>query len=259
MELSNKDLADIKRAKDLLESPGFGMNITNLLAIPIGKGFEVLPSGWKSRIQTAAHKALATALHVALATVSGEQNGGSSDYLHKLAVMMSGAAGGAFGLPALTVELPFTTTVMLRSIADIARSEGEDLESPIGKLACLEVFALGGRTARDDGAETGYFVIRAALAKAVTDAFQYMAERGVLEEGAPVLVRLIGQIAARFGVVVSEKVAAEAVPIIGAVGGAMINTVFIDHFQNMAHGHFIIRRLERTYTAELVKEAYTRL
>ncbi len=259
MNLSKKDLADIKRAKDLLESPGFGINITNLLAIPVSKGFEVLPSGWKSKIQSASQKALATALHVALATIPGDQKGESFDYLHKFAVLMSGAAGGAFGLPALTVELPFTTTVMLRSIADIARSEGEDLESPLGKLACLEVFALGGKTASDDAAEAGYYVVRAALAKAVTDAFQYMVERGVIEEGAPVLVRLIGQIAARFGVVVSQKMAAEAVPIIGAVGGAMINTVFMDHFQNMAHGHFIIRRLERTHTPEFVKEAYMRL
>jgi hypothetical protein len=259
MELSDKDLADVKRAKDLLESPGFGMNITNLLAIPVGRGFEVLPSGWKSRIQAASQRALATALHVALATVPDKQQRESSDYLHKMAVMMSGAAGGAFGLPSLAVELPLTTTVMLRSIADIARSEGEDLESPIGKLACLEVFALGGKSGADDAAEAGYFVVRAALARAVTDAFQYMAERGVVEEGAPVLVRLIGQIAARFGIVVSEKVAAEAVPIIGAVGGAMINTVFMDHFQNMAHGHFIIRRLERAYTPELVKETYASL
>ena len=220
---------------------------------------DCVPSGWKSKIQVASQKALATALHVALATVPGTEQRESSDYLHKLAVMMSGAAGGAFGLPALTVELPFTTTVMLRSIADIARSEGEDLESPLGKLACLEVFALGGKASSDDAAEAGYFVVRAALAKAVTDAFQYMAERGGIEEGAPVLVRLIGQIAARFGVVVSEKVAAEAVPIIGAVGGAMINTVFMDHFQNMAHGHFIIRRLERTYSPESVKDAYMSL
>jgi hypothetical protein len=59
--------------------------------------------------------------------------------------------------------------------------------------------------------------------------------------------------------VVSEKVAAEAVPIVGAAGGAVINLLFIDHFQNMARGHFIVRRLERAYGAELVRAEYDRL
>ena len=43
--------------------------------------------------------------------------------------MASGAAGGAFGLATLPLELPVSTVIMLRSIADIAISEGEDLSS----------------------------------------------------------------------------------------------------------------------------------
>jgi len=66
----------------------------------------------------------------------------------------------------------------------------------------------------------------------------------------------MAQIASRFGIVVSEKAAVEAVPIIGAAGGAIINTVFIDHFQSMARGHFIVRRLERTYGQQTVKNIY---
>jgi hypothetical protein len=53
------------------------------------------------------------------------------------------------------------------------------------------------------------------------------------------LVRLIATIASRFGVTVSQKVTASAVPVIGAAGGALINTIFIDHFQNMARGHLL--------------------
>jgi len=55
---------------------------------------------------------------------------------------------------------------------------------------------------------------------------------------------------------VTSKAAAQAVPAIGAIGGAAINLAFIDHFQDMAHGHFIIRRLERTYGPETVRRAY---
>ena len=50
-----------------------------------------------------------------------------------------------------------------------------------------------------------------------------------------------------------------AIPAIGAVGGALINTIFMDHFQNIAQGHFVVRRLERRYGADLIKEEYRKL
>jgi hypothetical protein len=81
----------------------------------------------------------------------------------------------------------------------------------------------------------------------------------LVEEGAPAIVRFITQLATRFGVNVSEKVAAQAVPVIGAAGGVVINVLFIDHFQEMARGHFIVRRLERTYDPQLVRAEYERL
>jgi hypothetical protein len=148
---------------------------------------------------------------------------------------------------------------MLRSIADIARSKGEDPRSPGTAMACLEVFALGGPTASDDASESGYFAVRVALAKALSEAATYIAERGLVEEGAPVLVRLIATIAARFDVVVSEKAAAQLVPIAGAVGGATVNVLFMDHFQDMAEGHFTVRRLERTYGIDVVRAEYDKL
>jgi hypothetical protein len=101
--------------------------------------------------------------------------------------------------------------------------------------------------------------MRAALAKSVSEAAGYIAQRGLVEEGAPAIVRLIAQLAMRFGVNVSEKVAAQAVPVIGAAGGVVVNVLFIDHFQEMARGHFIVRRLERTYDPQLVREEYERL
>jgi hypothetical protein len=171
-------------------------------------------------------------------------------------VAATGATGGAFGLPALLVELPVSTTVMLRSIVDVARSEGERIKELETKLACIEVFALGGPSKRDDATETGYFAVRAALATTVSEAVQYLAEKGLAREGAPALVRFIAQVAGRFGVVVSEKAAAQAVPIIGAVGGAAVNLVFIKHFQDMARGHFIVRRLERAHGQDVVRSAY---
>jgi len=98
--------------------------------------------------------------------------------------------------------------------------------------------------------------VRAALAQSVTKAAEYIAEKSLAEEGAPALVRLVIKIAERFSIQVSEKAAAQAVPAIGAAGGAIINTLFIDHFQDMALGHFIVRRLERKYGKEVVEVTY---
>jgi hypothetical protein len=171
----------------------------------------------------------------------------------------SGATGGALGLSSLPIEVPVSTIIMLRSILDIARSEGENLRNPEAVLACIEVFGLGGRTEADDAADMGYFVVRGLLARSVTEAARFIAERGVVEEGAPALVRLIAQVTTRFGVVITQKAAAQAIPVIGALGGAAVNYAFVEHFQAVARGHFTVRRLERSYGEDIVRATYERL
>jgi hypothetical protein len=180
--------------------------------------------------------------------------------MHKFAAAASGAAGGAFGIAALAIELPLSTTLILRSIAEIAAAEGENPRHLETKLACLTVFALGSeKDERDNAAESGYFAARAALASAVSEATKYLAEKGMGKSGAPALVRLVTLIAARFGIVVSQKTAAQMIPVLGAAGGAIINTLFIGHYQDMARGHFIVRRLEKIYGSEPVRLAYDKL
>ena len=194
-------------------------------------------------------------MHVALTSLRNRPHKDSRAF-HRVLAAASGAAGGALGLASLPVELPVSTTVMLRSIADIARSEGEDLGSPEAALACLQVFALGGHSAGADMMDGGYFALRGLLAKSVSEAATYVAQKSVVDEAAPVLVRLMSQIAGRFGLVVSQKIAAQAVPIIGAVGGAAVNVAFTEHFQSLAKGHFTVRRLERLYSPDIVKREY---
>src|SRR4030042_1621123 len=92
------------------------------------------------------------------------------------------------------------------------------LEPPNAQLACVQVFALGGSKRIDDASETGYYAVRIALTRALTEAGEFIAEKGFVEEGAPVIVRLIARIASRFGGVVSEKAAAETVPMVGGAG-----------------------------------------
>lgn len=254
--LTSEELRDLSKAKRLLENPGRTARLADLIGSPLERSMKMLPPNWYAIIQKSSQRALMKALKLAVLTVDSTSSDRSSDLIHKIMAGASGGFGGAFGLPSLVLELPVSTTLMLRSIADIARSENQNLHSITTKLACLEVFALGGKTAQDDGVESAYWTVRTALAKSLSDAAFYLANRSVLDETAPVLMRLITSIASRFGVMVSEQIAAKAVPIVGALSGSVINVLFMNHFQSMARGHFIVKRLEDKYGAAHVQEIY---
>ncbi|RPJ59691.1 MAG: EcsC family protein [Acidobacteria bacterium] len=256
MELQAEDLDQLRRAKWLLEKPSLAMRLADTIGAPLELGFGLLPEKWAGAVHKAVNESLLKALNAAVKSLEGRPGGPEKKRFHRVAVAAAGAAGGAFGLAGLIAELPISTVLMLRSIADIARTEGEDLDNMESRLSCLEVFALGGRTQGDDAAETGYFAIRAALARSVSEAARFLTERGIVEHTSPALVRFITSIGSRFGIAVSEKVAAMAIPVIGAAGGAVVNSIFISHFQDIATGHFTIRRLERFYGRELVEQQY---
>ncbi len=255
--MTEEDLEALRAAVAALEHPGLAARLGNIAGKPIELLGRALPEAASRAVTAAAAKALEAALAVALRTMRNERKA-ASGLLHKALATASGAVGGGFGLAALPVELPVSTIIMLRSIGEVARSEGEDLADPETALACLQVFALGGRD-EADATESGYFAVRGMLAKSVADAARFIAERGVLAEGAPVLVRFMAQVASRFGVVVTQKLAAQAVPVIGALGGAAVNYAFIEHFQQVARAHFAVRRLERRYGKATVRAAYERV
>lgn len=247
MNLSEHHLEELRQAMEILENPGIVAKITNVIGQPLEKALEFLPKNVYKKIGTITEAALMKAADAAVFTVKDTPNARPSNWWHKIGVAASGAVGGFFGLPALAVELPVSTTIMLRSVIDIARSQGESVKDPDVKLACLEVFALGGKSESDDASESGYFATRIALAQTMSEAARQFTSKTLAEESASMIVKLISKVAARFSVQVSEKVTAQAVPAIGAAGGAIINTLFINHFQDMAKGHFIVRRLEKVY------------
>ncbi|MGI8601926.1 MAG: EcsC family protein [Verrucomicrobiales bacterium] len=250
------DQADLERAFCLLEKSSFADKTTRALGTPVSKALALLPADWSGRVNRATEVALEKALTFVVRTLKDEPHAAASRAAHKLLSGLTGALGGAFGLPALAIELPLSLMIMLRSIADIARSEGESTRESAAKLACLEVLALGGIGDAQDAAKSGYYAVRMAMAAAVSEAIRYVAEKGIVEEGAPALVRLLTKIASRLSLQVTEKSAAQAIPIIGAVGGAAINLLFIDHFQDLARGHFTVRRLERKYGVDKVRDSY---
>ena len=254
LSFSDPDREALTAAVQRLESPGLVARLAALAGKPVGLIQSALPATASTAVAKLAKRALERALDVALFSLQNRSIIGGRK-LHSGLACASGAIGGAFGLTALAVELPVSTTIMLRAIAAIAQEEGEDLADPRTGLACLEVFALGGPR-DEDSAEADYFVVRAMLARGLAD---FAIDKGAIGESAPVLVRFLTQIASRFGVIVSQKVAAQAVAVVGAVGGAAVNLAFIEHFQDLARGHFTVRRLERVYGVNAVRSEYDRI
>ncbi len=252
------DREALARAVQALEHTNLATRLARTIGKQLGSLSRMLPPGISGLVDRAAENAIHTALNVALRTLANPPKR-DTRFLHKAAAALSGAAGGVFGISSLPIELPISTVIILRSIAEIARREGEDLSEPEVAMACLEVFALGAHDKEDGVLESGYFATRGLLAKTVTDASKFVIAEGVASESAPVLMRLVAQVGSRFGLVVSEKLAAQAVPIVGAAGGAVVNYAFADHFQSLAFGHFTVRRLERTYGGDVVRAEYARL
>jgi hypothetical protein len=257
-DITTADQEALRAAVRSLEHPSLAGRLTNLVGKPVELVGYALPSFASKAIASATSKGLEAALKIALRTLPSS-SWKHSQLLHRTLATASGAVGGTFGLAALPVELPTSTVIMLRSIADIARSEGENLSNPETALACVEVFALGGRAGSTDASESGYFAVRSMLAKTVTEAARFVAERGFIKEGAPILLKFVTQVASRFGVVVTQKVAAQALPVVGALGGAAVNYAFMEHFQEVARGHFTVRRLERVYGKQRIRAEYERI
>ena len=271
MSLEERDLHDLEQAVNLLEQDTITEKITQVVGKPIDYLMDKLPKSAEKQIHSIAKKALHKAADAALWSLDNQPNREASTKTNKLFAAASGAVGGAFGFTALAIELPISTTIMLRSVADIARSEGFDLDKVETKQACLEVFALGGPSEDDDAVDTAYYATRSFTAEAMQVLSKELAEIAAKQASANAfrnstptqagkwLAALIEKIAARFGVVITEKAAAQAIPIIGAVAGATLNTMFTDYYQDMARGHFIIKRLEKKYSFDLVKAEYSRI
>lgn len=153
----------------------------------------------------------------------------------RAAVIGSGALSGFIGIAGFLPDATFTTLAIMREIARIAATEGEDLSAEDARRACVEVFAFRSGADRDES-ELGYFSARMAL------------QGGSFS-------RLLAEVGSRYGVVLGEKFGLQAVPILGAVAGASLNAAFLDHYRNLARAHFTIRRLERTHGRDIVQSA----
>lgn len=237
--------AQLAEARRVLDESSFASRLAGLAGTPVEALRKRLPGFAQGAVDAAVKKALSKALETAMRSDPGRSPPGiSQDWLHRGLAATSGAVGGAFGLPGTLVELPVSTTLLLRQIGAEAAAAGEDLSLPEAAAECLKVFALGGPNPADDATETGYFATRLALA-------QFLPTMG-----ASLLPGFVGAIAARFTGPLMLKLGAQAAPVLGAAAGAAVNLAFLEHFRGLARAHFTVRRLEREYGPVAVRAAY---
>ncbi len=256
LTLSPADETALRGAIRNLENQDFAAQLADYAGKPIARVMRLMPKAATRRINKIVETAILNCLNVAIRSIEPQSKAPPAQRAASLLAGLSGGVSGFFGLGALPIELPVTTTIMLRSIADIARHQGEDLSTIEARLACVEVFALG--APRETGAQVdfGYYASRALLGRLAADATALLLERSAASLSAPIVGGLVSEIATRFSVVVTERSAASALPVLGAVGGATVNMMFMNHFQRVARGHFAIRRLERQYGVDAVRRLY---
>ena len=240
----------LRSAYAILERPDFAARVGAAVGKPMLHRLKLAPRAVEARLNRAVQSALARAMTIAVRSLSGRR------VAHVGLAGASGAVSGFFGPAALALELPVTTVLMLRAIAEVALKHGEDLSSLEARLNCIAVLGLG---AEKGGGDAGYYGARAALGRVIADASNLIVERGVVAGAAPAVNAMAGAVAPRFGLVVSERAAASALPALGALGGATLNMLFMRHFERAAHGHFTVRRLERVYGDEAVQAYYRAL
>lgn len=211
-------------ARRYAEAGGLGMEIMAIVGGSAEGLFERLPAFLRKRLDRITRMALDRAF--ALASGTRRVVGDRGDWFNRLASTVSGAAGGAGGIAGAMVELPFTVTLLLRAMLDIAAEHGLDPDSDEVRKECLRIFATAGPLEDDDGTDLGLLAVRLSVT-------------GQTVQG------LIGKVAPKLSVSLGQKLAVQAAPVFGAFAGASINYTFVRYYQEVARVHFGLLRLAR--------------
>lgn len=213
----------VRAADDYLAARGRLMTSLEQAGRFVQVGLNRLPQGVQRAVAERARDGLEFAFRTAILGlepgIRPERSGA-----YRLSGAIAGAVGGVGGLATTLAELPVTTGLIMRSVADIARARGLDLTDPAVRAACIEVFAFGGPLDEDDDADIAFWATRLAG--------QEMAQ-------------LMASVVIRYAPAMMTKLGAQAVPLVGAVVGAGLNLVYMDFYQRMARVVFALQPLEK--------------
>ena len=215
-------------AKRQQRARGLLMKAINFVGGQVEDGMKLLPKPVRSQLDDIARKALEHSFDAAAKSRGGVGKNIGSDRVHKAMGTVSGAFGGLGDLPTALAELPVATTVIFRAVLHVAETYGEDPQAVETRMECLAVFGAGGPGSKDDGVDTAFIGARLGLSGAAVHG-------------------LISKVAPKFAALMSQKLATQTVPILGAAAGAGTNYAFVDYYVALAHVHFGLRKLARAH------------
>lgn len=245
--LTKQDRIEIDAlAQQYADANGLLMKLINLAAGKLESGLAVLPASTQKQLNDVIRLALNTSYEAAARTnVDTDSNGIvsrtvsklSGDKAHKAAALATGAAGGLGGIGTTVVEIPVTISLIFRSVQNIAAQYDEDPTSLEVKLECIKVFGSGAISGDADGIDTGFVGAKIVITGGAAE-------------------KLIASVTPKFAAMMTNKLAAQTVPVLGAITGAGINYTFVDYYQQMAHVRFGLRKIIRNSQAGLVQEHF---
>lgn len=218
-------------AKRYKRANGPVIRLVNRLGGTLENQLSALPDGIRSQLERLTSQALEASYGLAARAPDLGQR------MPMVAAVAAGAAGGAGGLATAVAELPVTVTLFLNAIRSVARDAGLDPDQDWVRAECLQVFAAGSPLARDDGVNTSFLASRLALTGSTVQ-------------------NLIAAIAPRLAAVLGQKLAAQAVPVIGAVSGAALNAAFLSYYREVARVRFALIKLAQVHGADAVEAEF---
>ncbi|MFM7334783.1 MAG: EcsC family protein [Tabrizicola sp.] len=207
------------------------IRLVNRLGGTLENQLAALPDGVRVQIERLTAQALETSYGIASRAPDLGQRG------PMVAAIATGAAGGAGGLATSLAELPVTVTLFLNTIRSVAREASLDPDEDWVRQECLQVFAAGSPLAQDDGVNTSFVASRLALSGSAVQ-------------------NLITTIAPKLAVVLGQKLAAQAVPVLGAVSGAALNAAFRSYYREIARVRFALVKLGQVHGTEAVEAEF---
>jgi len=200
-----------------------GVALINALGGSMESWLTRLPQPVRDGLDEATRAALAQSVKLAQASRT-DRFQDPPDWVNSALGVALGAAGGFGGGATALAELPVTVTLLMRVIQGVAAEYGFDPAEENVQFDCVTVFAVAGPLESDDGSDSGLLAARIGLSGAA-------------------LQRILQTVAPRLATAMGQKLAAQAVPVLGAAAGAAINYTYTTYYREMAHIHFSLRRM----------------
>lgn len=207
------------------------IRLVNRLGNTLESQLSALPDSVRGQIERLTAQALEASYGIASRTPDLGQRA------PLVAAMAAGAAGGAGGLATAVAELPVTVTLFLNTIRSVARDAGLDPNEDWVRAECLQVFAAGSPLKQDDGVNTSFVASRLAISGSAVQ-------------------NLISTIAPKLAAVLGQKLAAQAVPVLGAVSGAALNAAFLAYYREVARVRFELVKLAQVHGTDAVETEF---